>query len=62
MPGSGVLDLGNGQADPDRSTFMGFEGGGGILTSDEYCAAKIWPDGNARTWPVVHGNIVIHKE
>jgi hypothetical protein len=55
-----VLDLGSGHVDPDRSTFMGFEGGGGILTSDEYCAAKIWPDDNARTWPVVDGNIVIH--
>jgi hypothetical protein len=54
-----VLDLGSSNAGPDRSTFLGFEGGGGIITSAEYCAAKIWPDGNARTWPVEQGNIVI---
>ena len=55
-----VLDLGSSNVGPDRSTFLGFEGGGGIITSDEYCAAKIWPDDNARTWPVEQGNIVIH--
>lgn len=54
-----VLDLGSSNAGPDRSTFLGFEGGGGIITSEEYCAAKIWPDGNARTWPVEQGNIVV---
>jgi len=55
-----VLDLGAGDAGPDRSTFLGFEGGGGIITSEEYCQVKIWPDGNARTWPVEQGNITIH--
>ena len=55
-----VLDLGRSNPGPDRSTFLGFEGGGGIITSEEYCAAKIWPDANARTWPVEQGNIVIH--
>lgn len=55
-----VLDTGNGSAEPDRSTFLGFEGGGGIITSEEYCEARIWPDENARTWPVEQGAIVIH--
>jgi hypothetical protein len=54
-----VLDVGQGQAEPDRSTFLGFEGGGGIITSEEYCAARIWHEENARTWPLEHGNIVI---
>lgn len=54
-----VLDLGSSNAGPDRSTFLGFEGGGGIITSEEYCAARIWPDDNARTWPVEQGNIAI---
>jgi len=53
-----VLDPAGG--DVDRSTFLGFEGGGGILTSAEYCEAQIWPDGNARTWPVEQGTITIH--
>jgi hypothetical protein len=56
-----VLDTGHSSSEPDRSTFMGFEQPPpGIVTSEEYCQLKIWPDGNARTWPVVHGNIVIH--
>ena len=56
-----VLDTGKRSSEPDRSTFMGFEQPPpGIVTSEEYCQRKIWPDGNARTWPVVHGNIVIH--
>jgi len=54
-----VLDLGNSNTGPDRSTFLGFEGAAGIITSEEYCAAKLWPDNNARTWPVEQGNIVI---
>jgi hypothetical protein len=54
-----VLDTGEGNSEPDRTTFLGFEGGGGIITSEEYCQARIWPDDNARTWPV-DGNIVIH--
>jgi hypothetical protein len=54
-----VLDSGQPTDGTDRSTFMGFEGSAGILTSSEYCAAKLWAPDNARTWPV-HGNIVIH--
>jgi hypothetical protein len=54
-----VLDQSGGSAG-DRSTFLGFEGGGGILTSAQYCQARIWPEGNARTWPVEQGTIVIH--
>ena len=54
-----VLDTGQG-AEPDRSTFLGFEQPPpGIVTSEEYCELQIWPDGNARTWPVESGNIVI---
>ncbi len=54
-----VLDMGEGSADPDRSTFVGFEGAGGIITSEEYCIARIWPDGNARTVPQSAGNIQV---
>ncbi len=54
-----VLDDGEGQGTEDRTTFVGFEGGGGIITSQEYCDAAIWPDGNARTWPVSAGNIQV---
>ena len=52
-----VLDSDDGL---DRSTFLGFEGGGGIITSAEYCAVQIWPEDNARTWPVEHGSITLH--
>ena len=56
-----VLDTGRHSEEPDRSTFFGFEQPPpGIVTSEEYCQLKIWPDGNARTWPVERGNIVIH--
>jgi hypothetical protein len=56
-----VLDAGNHSTEPDRSTFFGFEQPPpGIVTSEEYCQLKIWPDGNARAWPVEQGNIVIH--
>ncbi len=51
-----VLDTGD-SAEPDRSTFLGFEGAGGIITSEEYCEAQIWPDDNARTHPVTEGSI-----
>lgn len=44
---------------PDRTTFLGFEGGGGIITSAEYCEKRIWPDADARTWPVTKGQIVV---
>ena len=55
-----VLDNGQGgDSDMDRSTFMGFEGGGGIITSEEYCELQIWPDDNERTSPVTEGNIQV---
>ena len=52
------------EANPDRITFMGFEGSAGIQTSAEYCERRIWPGPptdppNARTWPVVAGNLTI---
>jgi hypothetical protein len=43
----------------DRSTFVGFEGSAGFLTSADYCAGQPWPAANARTWPVVIGDITI---
>jgi hypothetical protein len=52
-----VPDLGDNETEPDRSTFLGFEGV--IVTSEEYCQLQIWPDDNARTWPVNKGNIVL---
>ena len=56
-----VLDLGQGSTEPDRSTFFGFDQGVPPFdTSENYCAAQPWPDSNARTWPVVSGNIKIH--
>ena len=56
-----VLDAGTQGAEPDRSTFFGFEQPPpGIVTSEEYCELKIWPDDNARVWPVERGNIVLH--
>ncbi len=56
-----VLDTGPGSNEPDRSTFMGFEGAGGIITSLEYCDAQIWPNDppNDRTNPVTRGNILV---
>ena len=42
---------------PDRSTFTGFEGSGGLITSEEYCDAQIWPDDNARTHPFIEGGL-----
>ncbi len=53
-----VLDTGRHSPDPDRTTFVGFEGAAGLATSAEYCAARIWPDGNLRTWPVT-GKVVV---
>ena len=56
-----VLDSGEGQAEPDRSTFVGFEGNAGIITSQEYCDLQIWPDDNARTSPVTQGDIQVRS-
>ena len=52
-----VLDTGRGADEADRTTFLGFEGGGGIITSEEYCDLQPWPDDNARTHPVIEGKI-----
>lgn len=55
-----VLDTGPASADDDdRSTFMGFAGSAGIDTSEQYCAEQPWPDDNARTHPVVSGNVTV---
>jgi hypothetical protein len=54
-----VLDGGEGHGAIDRTTFLGFEGGGGTITSAEYCAARIWPVANARTHAVIQGNIQV---
>jgi hypothetical protein len=59
-----AVDYGEGHNDPaDRSTTFGFQGSGGILTSADYCAAKVWPNTpvpDARTFPVSSGNIQVH--
>jgi hypothetical protein len=47
-----------GTGEQDRTTFVGFEGA--IPSSEAYCRDRIWPDGNARTWPV-QGNIVVKR-
>lgn len=53
-----VEDNGNGGSGiADRSTQLGFEGSAGIITSLEYCAARLWPAPPAH--PVVSGNIVV---
>jgi hypothetical protein len=56
-----VVDYGEGAnaAQRDRSTVLGFEGAAEILTSEEYCAVKPWPDADARTFPVSEGNIQV---
>ena len=55
-----VVDNGEGSnAAPDRSTIVGFEGDRGILTSAEYCARKLWVDGDVGTHPVTQGNIQV---
>ncbi|HUG99741.1 MAG TPA: hypothetical protein VMQ83_11285, partial [Gammaproteobacteria bacterium] len=54
-----VLDSGEGLSEADRSTFVGFEGDADVITSLEYCAVQPWPADNARTSPVVQGNIQV---
>jgi hypothetical protein len=55
-----VVDYGEGAAGvADRSTFLGFEGAAGFLTSADYCAGRPWPDSDARTWPVTSGNLTV---
>jgi hypothetical protein len=57
-----VVDYGEGASagQPDRTTFTGFEGGAGIITSQEYCDTQPWPEDDARTNVVVAGNIQVH--
>jgi hypothetical protein len=55
-----VVDYGERSAAPrDRKTFMGFENTPGIPTSEVYCQLQIWPENDARTWPVTAGNIQV---
>lgn len=56
-----VVDYGEGAAAEqlDRATFVGFEGGAGIITSEEYCTTQPWPAGDDRTNPVTEGNIQV---
>jgi hypothetical protein len=42
---------------PDRSTSPGFEGALGIITSAEYCAARLWPNEPSA---LITGNIQVH--
>ena len=58
-----AVDYGNGQSGTvDRTTFVGFEGSAGIITSEEYCQVQIWPNvpPDDRTGPLLNGNIVIN--
>lgn len=52
-----VLDTGQGEDDADRSTVFGFVPL--FESSAAYCAGRPWPADNARTWPVVAGNISV---
>jgi hypothetical protein len=52
-----VVDNGQVLLAADRTTVLGFEGGGGIATSEEYCELRIWAPGDANTWAAVRGNI-----
>lgn len=54
-----VLAAGHAPDAVARTSFYGFEGAAGLITSAEYCAARIWPDDNARTWPVTKGTIIV---
>jgi hypothetical protein len=55
-----VVDYGEGSDDPpDRTTFMGFENTPMIPSSEIYCQMQIWPQDDARTWPVTAGNIKV---
>lgn len=56
-----VVDYGEGAAasEADRATFVGFEGGAGIITSEQYCQEQPWPDDDARTNPVFGGNVQV---
>jgi len=51
-----TVDYGHGNP-PDRSTVFGFKGAAGFDTSAAYCAGMPWAAGDARTWPVINGDI-----
>lgn len=54
-----VADNGEGEgAEVDRTTFVGFEGGRGIITSAEYCEARFW-DEESEPWAVVNGDLQV---
>jgi len=55
-----VVDYGQGDAAAaDRTTFLGFEGAAGFVTSEDYCAGRPWPDDDARTHPLTGGNLQV---
>jgi len=55
-----MVDYKRKDSDPvDRSTTLGFEGAAGFLTSPAYCAGKPWPAADARTFPVLKGDISV---
>ena len=54
-----VVDNGEGQSPPDRTTVLGFEGAAGVITSLEYCERQLWAANDANTWPVTEGNIQV---
>lgn len=55
-----VQDNGEGSdAAADRSSVLGFEGAGGVITSAEYCQRQLWAAGNANAFELVSGNIQV---
>lgn len=54
-----VLDTGEDSEEPDRSTFVGFEGSADIITSEQYCEKRIWPEDNARTGAFTEGGVEV---
>jgi hypothetical protein len=53
-----MVDNGEGaNAVADRLTVLGFEGGGGILTSAQYCLTRPWAANDANTFPLIEGNL-----
>jgi hypothetical protein len=57
-----VVDNGEGAQDPpDRSSVYGFKGAGGVNTSAEYCALKLWPAGDANAFELTEGNIQVRS-
>ncbi len=55
-----VVDYGEAvNAPDDRSTTFGFKYSAGFITSADYCAGMPWPVDDARTFPVVRGNLEV---